>query len=139
MADPFSTGASVLAVVLASLKAAKVAHEILSSFKDGPENVKRATADLEGLLSTLEELSTCPALTEHGGEVLREPIDACLGDVESLVAKIKSLTLEAGDPRRVKYRKRFMAAWDEKALSKVSSKVASHTAILNLRLNALQR
>lgn len=131
--------ASVLAFVLVSLKSAKVAHEILSSFKDAPENVKSATTEVERLLLALERLSTCRALEEHGGEALLAVIDACRNDIESLAAKLTGLTQQAQNSRREKYWKKFKAVWEEKALSNLCAKVASHTGSLNLYLNILQR
>jgi len=131
--------ASVLAFVLVGLKSAKAAYEILSSFKDGPENVKRATADVEGLLLTLVQLSKCRALEKESSEALRATIDVCLGDMNSFVRELTKLTLEPQSSRHKQYWKRLMAMWEEKALSKMSARVASHTSSLSLWLNVLQR
>jgi hypothetical protein len=135
MAEP----ASVLAFVLVGLKSAKLAHKILASFKDAPDNVKSATADVEGLLLTLEGLSKCRALGEHGGDALRAPIDACLLDIASFAKDLQSLTPEVPNSRRQKFKKRFLAMWEEKALTQMSAKIASHAANLNLSLSVLQR
>jgi hypothetical protein len=135
MAEP----ASVLAFVLVGLKSAKLAHKILASFKDAPDNVKSATADVEGLLLTLEGLSKCRALGEHGGDALRVPIDACLFDIESFVKDLQNLTPEVPNSRRQICKKRLMAMWEEKALTQMSAKIASHAANLNLSLSVLQR
>lgn len=74
MSDPVSAGASVLAFVLLGLKSAKAAYEILSSFKDGPENVKTVRADIERLIFILEKLSNCRLLERTGSEALRTAI-----------------------------------------------------------------
>ncbi|KAK4034294.1 hypothetical protein C8A01DRAFT_18873 [Parachaetomium inaequale] len=139
MSDPVSAGASVLAFVLLSLKSAKVAHEILSSFKDAPDNVKRASADVQSLVLILERLANCHVLEGHGGEALRRSIDTCRRDIDSFSIKLKGLIPEASNSRRSKYRKRFLTMWDEKALSKMSADLASHTSKLNFHLAVLQR
>ena len=132
--------ASVLAFVLVGLKSAKLAHKVLTSFKDAPDNVKSATVDVEGLLLTLESLSKCRALGERGGgDALRAPIDACLRDIESFAKELQRLTPEAPNSRREKYKKRFAAMWEEKALTQMSAKIASHAVNLSLCLNVLQR
>lgn len=131
--------ASVLAFVLVGLKSAKLAHTILSSFKDAPDNVKSATAGVEGLLLTLEGLSKCRALGEPGGDALRAPIDACLRDIESFAKELQTLTPEASSSRRQRYKKILMAMWEEKALTQMSAKIASHAVNLSLCLNILQR
>lgn len=137
--DTVMEPASVLAFVLLGLKSAKTAHSILSSFQDGPENVKRATADVEGLLLTLVQLSKCRALETEGSEALRATIDVCLGDIDSFVRELTKLTLEPQSSRRTQYWKRLMAMWEEKALSKMSARIASHNSSLGLWLNVLQR
>ncbi len=132
--------ASVLAFVLLGLKSAKIAHGILTGLKDAPEKVKSAREDVERLLLTLEGLSTCRALEEQGGSALRGSLDACHSDLETFVNKLTSLTqMGAQSSRREKYWKRFLAIWDEKALSSMSAKLVSHTSNLNLHLNILQR
>ncbi|KAK4151156.1 hypothetical protein C8A00DRAFT_17414 [Chaetomidium leptoderma] len=104
--------ASVLAFVLVGLKSAKAAHKILSSYKDGPETVKKAKSDVEGLLQILEQLSKCRALEGDGDEALRAPIEACLRDIESFASKLRSLDPEASKSPWGKYRKRFKAMLD---------------------------
>jgi hypothetical protein len=86
---------------------------------------------------TLEGLSKCRTLREHGGDALRVPIDACL-DIESF-AKYLSLTPEVRNSRRQICKKRLMAMWEEKALTQMSAKIASHAANLNLSLSVLPR
>lgn len=139
MSDPVSTGASVLAFVLLGLKSVKVAHEILSNFKDGPENVKIARTDVENLRLVLERLSNCRLLDRSGNEALRAAVDACLEDIQSFAKKLKQLVPEANSSRRSIYQKRFIAAWKEKTLSKICVRLAYHTNNLNLHLNVLQR
>ena len=134
MADP----ASVLAFVLVGLKSAKIAHEALSSFKDGPKRVRRATADVKRLRSTLERLSQCRALEGPSGESFVEPMEACLEDLNDFARKLTHLTLEPQGSRRKKYWKRLMAVWDEKALSEISDRVANHTVYLNIELGLIQ-
>jgi len=135
MADP----ASILAFVLAGLKAAKLAYAVLSSFKDGPENVKTAMADVESLLSTLEQLAVCRALEGQSGEALRAPMNACLHDIELFARELESLSPGTQSSRGARYWKKFRAAWEEKTLSKMSARVASHRASLNFCLNVIQR
>lgn len=130
---------SVLAFVLVTLRAAKVAHKILSSFKDASENVKGATAEVKCLSLALERLSTCRALEEHGGEALLTVIDACRKDIEPFAAKLTSLAQQTQSSRRNKYWRRFRAMWDEKALMKMCAKVARNTGNLNLYLNIILR
>ncbi len=108
--DEIADPASILAFVLAGLKAAKIAYAALSSFKDGPENVKKATADVEALLSALERLSKCRALEQQSGEALRAPMDACLNDIELFARELTNLTLESHSSRGEKFWKRFRAA-----------------------------
>jgi hypothetical protein len=134
-----SAGASVLAFVLLSLKSAKVTHEILSSFKDAPDNAKRALTDVESLVLILERLASCRVLEGHGGEGLRGSIDSCRRDIDSFSSKLKSLIPEALTSRRTRYWKRFMGMWDEKALSKMSANLTSHSSKLNFHLAVLQR
>ncbi len=129
--------ASVLAFVLLGLNSGKAALKILASFKDAPKNVKNARDDVERLLLTLEQLSTCPALDERGGAPLRALVDACRKDLGSFVHKLTSLTEQAQGLRRDKYWKRFMAMWDEKALSSMSAKLVGHVGNLNLHLSIL--
>ena len=135
MADP----ASILAFVLAGLKSAKIAHDVLSSFNDAPERVRRATVDVKRLRSTLERLSNSRAFEGLSGQILTEPMKACVDDLDDFARKLTRLTLEPQSSRRKKYWKRLMAMWDEKALSEMSDRVANHTAELNLCLNLLQR
>jgi uncharacterized protein YicC (UPF0701 family) len=130
MAEP----ASVLAFVPVGLKSAKLASKVLIRFKDAPDNV-----NVEGLLLTLEGLSKCRALREHGGDALRVPIDACLFDIESFVKDLQNLTPEVPNSRRQKCKERFMARWEEKALTQMSAKIARHAANLNLSLSVLPR
>jgi hypothetical protein len=87
---------------------------------------------------TLEGLSKCRTLREHGGDALRVPIDACFLDIESF-AKDLSLTPEVPNSRRQICKKRLMAMWEEKALTQMSAKIASHAANLNLSLSVLPR
>ena len=134
MPDP----ASVLAFVVLGLKLAKLAHQTLSSFREAPDNVKSATTDVESLVLVLEKLSECRVL-EDGDEALSAAIGACLDDIDSFAKELKSLTPEAPSSRRRTYKKRFRAMWEEKALSKMSAKVARHAVKLNLYLNVLQR
>ena len=131
--------ASALAFVLVGLKSAKIAHEALRSFKDGPKRVRRAAADVKRLRSTLERLSQCCALDGPSGERLVEPMADCLDDLNEFARELTRLALEPQDSRRKKYWKRLMAMWDEKALSEMSDKMANHTVNLNLELDMVQR
>ncbi len=131
--------ASVLAFVLVVLKSGKVAHKILTSFKDAPKSVKSAREDVGRLLATLERLSTCRALNESGDAALRASLDACRSDLGTFINKLTSLTEQAQGSRRDRGWKRFMAMWNEKALSNMSAKLATHVGNLNLHLNILQR
>ena len=135
MADP----ASILAFVLAGLKSAKIAHDVLSSFNDAPERVRRAAADVKRLRSTLERLSKCRVLEGVGGQVFLEPMKACLYDLDAFSLELTRLALEPQSSRRKKNWKRLMAMWEEKALSEMSDVVANHAANLNFCLNLVQR
>ncbi|KAL2169553.1 hypothetical protein VTG60DRAFT_5946 [Thermothelomyces hinnuleus] len=140
MGDPIGTGSGVLAFVLLALKSAKVAHEILSSFKDGPENVKRAKADVESLLSVLERLSHCRALEANDDNgAFFVAVGSCLRDVQSFDKQLSRLVPKAKiSSRRSNYWKRLMAVWEEEMISKTSARLASHAANLSLHLSALQ-
>ncbi|KAL2193089.1 hypothetical protein P885DRAFT_64274 [Corynascus similis CBS 632.67] len=139
MADAVSAGASILAFVLLGLKSVKAARETLASFKDGPDNVKKARSDVEKLRLVLERLSHCRILDAPGTEALRADIVSCFKDIQTFDNKLKQLVPKARSPHRAKYWKRFMAMWDEEALSKMSMRLTNHIASLNFHLNVLQR
>ena len=136
MAEP----ASILAFVLAGLKSAKIAYDVLSSFNDAPERVRRATADVKRLRSTLERLSQSRALEGPRRQVFIQPImDACLEDLDDFTRELTRLALEPHSSRRKQFWKRLMAMWDEKAVSEMCDRVAYNTAELNFQLSLVQR
>ncbi len=135
MADP----ASILAFVLAGVKSAKIAYDVLSSFNDAPERVRRATADVKRLRSTLERLSQCRVLEGLSGQALAEPMDGCLRDLNFFTRELTRLALEPHSSRRKQFWKRLMAMWDEKAVSEMCDRVAYNTAELNFQLSLVQR
>ncbi len=135
MADP----ASILAFVLAGLKSAKIAYDILSSFKDAPERVRRATEDVKRLRSTLERLSKCRVLEGPGGRFILEHMDDCLKDLNAFSRELTHLTVEPQSSRRKRSWKRLMAMWEEKSLSDMSDALAHHTASFTFALNTVLR
>ncbi|KAL2184994.1 hypothetical protein L209DRAFT_755916 [Thermothelomyces heterothallicus CBS 203.75] len=114
---------------------AKTAHENLLELKDGPDKVKTAKADVEGLRLVLERQKNCPLLEEHGWEAFRALIKTCCDDVECFADKLQSLAPVALSSRRAKYWKMSMALWEENALWKMSTRLSSHTNSLSLHLN----
>jgi hypothetical protein len=137
--DPVSAGASVLAIIGVGRKAAKAVHTVFSGLKDGPENVRHASTNVQGLISALERLSECRVLEDDGDGPLSKRMLACVDDVEAFAAKLEKLTISDTERRRGKYWKKLRTILKEKDLDDMNRIVLSHTTALNLELNALQR
>lgn len=139
MADPLSIAASIATFVQIGLKSLKVTHEILSGFKDGPKTVAQATTDVKNLTTALTALSGCNVVRNDGGDDIRRQIATCLDEILAFERSLESLRVEAGAGKGTKWRKKFLAMWHEKALSKTSSRLLSQMQGISLHLSAVQR
>lgn len=137
--DPISAGASVLAIIGVGRKAAKAVHAVFSGLKDGPQDVQRASINVQGLISALERLSESRVLEDDGDGALSERMLRCVDDVETFAAKLGKLTISDAERRRGKYWKKLRTILNENDLDEMNRVVLAHTSALNLELNALQR
>jgi hypothetical protein len=136
--EAVGVGASVLAFVTLGLQSAKAILEILSSVKDGRENVDRPEKDITGLQLTLERLARCRIIAERPDEALAAKIKSCADDMTSFAEKLKKLLSHDGSAFAGQWKK-IKLFLNEKDLAKMSAVVVGHTAGLNLYLKVLER
>ena len=135
MAEALSIGASIIACV----QATKTIYKVVSDIGDGPENVKRAAADAQGLMTILEHLSRLQLLDEDSSESLKARLLLCVDDLERFEKKLGKVAITDSERRLGRCWKRIRAFLDEKYLETISSVITGHIAALNLHINALQR
>lgn len=131
--------ASILTAIDLGFKTSKFIHSVLAGIKDGPDSVQHAATAVYGLLSTLEQLAKCRALDESSSQGLKVRLLKCVDDLEYFDDKLRGLTIKDSEKRCGQYWKRIKALYNEKALDKIGSVIAGHTAALNLELSVLQR
>ncbi|CAI4212638.1 unnamed protein product [Parascedosporium putredinis] len=135
--DPVSLGASAVAFLGVGIHAARALHAILSGIKDGPENVKRASDSVWGLVPILEDLARRRALGQDGKAVLERRLLMCVEDLEGFASKIDRISLSDSERRRGKYWKKVRMVFSEKALATMCAVTSGHVAAINLQLNVM--
>lgn len=133
--EALGAGAVVLPFAILGLQSIKVLCDVLSSAKEGREQVSQAQRHVQSLLSTLERLSRRRVIDE----ALAAKINACADDIEQYAKKLKSLAVDDADPRLERQWKRIKILFNEKDLAKMSAVMVGHTVALSLHLNTIDR
>lgn len=137
--EPLTIGATVLPFVIMFLQSIKISCGVLSTYKDGKEQVNHLIKNTESLLSTLDRLSRSRAISEGRDEALATKIEACAGDIEVYDKKLKAMAVGGADPLAERQWKKLKAFFNTKGLAKMSAVMAEHTAALSLYLNTIDR
>lgn len=139
MADPLSTGASVVAFVGLALSSAKAIHDILSAVKDGPQTVKRLADEVKQLGDILVRLPQLQINTINITDLadLASVSSQCNTDLSGFSAKLQRLSCSDGDRRVGRIWKRLKVAITEKDLDQMRDSVRYYIGILNIRVTLL--
>ncbi|KAI0902062.1 ankyrin [Annulohypoxylon nitens] len=130
--EAIGAGANILSFVVLALNTAKTTYETLSAVKDGPEIVKRVTANVNQLYRILLNLEKSRiAINDHS--VLGH-LKICCDQLDSASSFIKKLQITPGERRTGKLWKRLRTFLSEKDLEKLSDNLTLDVAILQLRL-----
>lgn len=159
--DPLTAGATVLPFVILGLQSIKTAFGILSTYKDGKEQVSRTQKDVNSLLSILERLSKSRIITRNQDLALAAMVIECADDITAIDEKLKELTGKNTDEKREetdnntnekreetgnntdsllkRHLKKIKIFFKADDLKKMSTILSRHTTSLNLHLNTTQR
>lgn len=133
--DPVSAGASVLAFITVALQSAKTISNFLAGIKDGPENVARAITFIAMLQGTLTQLAQCPA----SNQAILNYIKSCSEDLANVASKLSKFQLLNTDGSSRKALKRIRTTFHEKELDRIVTTMGTHSSILSLCLQYLER
>lgn len=139
MADPLSTGASVVAFVGLALSSAKAIHDILSTVKDGPQTVKRLAdevKELEHILVRLQQLQTNTINSNDLAELARLS-SQCSTSLSGFSTKLQRLGCSDADRRMGRMWKRLKTAITEKDLDHMRDSIRYYTSVLHFRVTLL--
>jgi hypothetical protein len=139
MADPLSTGASVVTFLALAWSSAKSIHDFLTAVKDGPENTKHladTVKQLQGILERLQQLQTVPMDSADLAE-LTSLSTRCAQDLGNFNDKLRRLDIPVGDRRIGRIWKRLKVAISQSDLDRMRSSIEGHISILSFRMTLL--
>jgi hypothetical protein len=127
--EAVGAAASILTFATVATSSAKFCYETLSSFADGPSNIKRAAAAILELLSLLEDIRQSP------DDTLIPNVEQCTSELIRFSTKIVKLQQIPQESAGVRLWKRVQGILKEKELDQMSDAILRHCAQLTLRLN----
>ena len=141
MTDPFSTVAAVVSFADVTIRACKVIHEVVGSWKDAPNAIQRLRQTVQNLESMLGSLrlyvveyeSSKLFLEQH--QLLPEVVKNELAEIDLEIKVLKGCLSPAGNQRNIKQRIRRMI--DEKKILAFVSSLNSRRAIITTTLQIL--
>ena len=139
MADPLSTGASVVTFLALAWSSAKSIHDFLTAVKDGPEHTKHladTVKQLQGILERLQQLQTVPMDSADLAE-LTSLSTRCAQDLGNFNDKLRRLDIPVGDRRIGRIWKRLKVAISQSDLDRMRASIEGHISILSFRMTLL--
>lgn len=139
MAEPLSTGASVLAFVGLALSSAKAIYEVLSAVKDGPQNVKSVADAAKQLGDILDRIAQLQVETIDDADMakLAALSSHYEADLAEFTSRLKRLHLSQDERRVGRLWKRLKAAITEKELAYMRERIRDHIGVVNTWLTVL--
>ena len=141
MADPFSTVAAVVSFADVTIRACKVIHEVVGSWKDAPNAIQRLRQTVQNLESMLGGLRLYAVeyeasklfLEQH--QLLPEVVKNELPEIELEIELLKGFLPPAGI--QINKRERIRRIFDEKKILAVVSRLNSRQANITTELQNL--
>ena len=138
--EAVAAGASVIAVIELALKCSQSLYQTLSSYQNGPQQIKSLASAVSNLHAVLIRLQTCEALKNAKANLqsITNLIKACHEDLlryQKLLRKVQPA------PKTSKVRqalKRYTAILEEKGLKQIWTEVNHHYTALVVELQILQ-
>ncbi|KAI1738138.1 ankyrin [Xylaria scruposa] len=133
--EAIGLGANVVAFVVLASQLSKKLYIILSSIKDGPNNVRRVSNHLLQLHAVLEQIRHSP-LACHDTE-LTGHVELCVSDLEPLFSSVQRLQFIKDESKPDRMWKRFKSFLNESKLDCIREQIITHVSTLNFRLSIL--
>ncbi|KAF2229856.1 ankyrin [Viridothelium virens] len=138
--DGISAGASALTFLAFALQSVQSLYQTLSSYRDGPQQLRSLNSAIEALNTVLRQLQGCEVLAnpEADHQNVRNLIEACNND---LLRYQKYLQKVLPNPEASKVKqafKRFVPVLEEKTLTKIRTEIIYHCTVLDTQLSNLQ-
>lgn len=122
-------GASILAFVTGGLQSAKLAYDVISGIRDGPQKIRDLESALGRLVQQLAYLETNPSLVPQKDAAI---IQKCRDDLDQIRMDIGKLCVSAGDGKLKRFWKKMRPALNEKDIGHILAKVAAQTAAIGV-------
>ncbi|KAI9664933.1 MAG: hypothetical protein M1821_006381 [Bathelium mastoideum] len=138
--EAVGAGSALLAFIGLGLTCTKSLYQVLSGYRDGPEQVKALASAIKDLETILMQLQSCRALLDSQADLenIKTLIEACNQD---LLRYQRSLQKLQPNPNAAKVKqawKRLTAAFDEKPFKQIWTEVNYHCQALGFQLQLLQ-
>ncbi|KAF4496992.1 hypothetical protein FAGAP_6840 [Fusarium agapanthi] len=133
--EAVGAGASILTFITF----AHSIHSALSAIKDGPEVIRRLTAEIAQLESVLRRLNELSFVSVD--DIDKSQLDGlakkCKNDLAELDSRLKSLNVSTSDGRRGRLWRKLKLYFSEKDLEQIRNIVRDHVLHLGLQLDLI--
>ncbi|KAL8294547.1 hypothetical protein RB600_000472 [Gaeumannomyces tritici] len=122
-------GASILAFLTAGLQSAKLAYDLVSAIKDGPQRIRDLKSALGHLVTQLGYLGADPSLVPQKDAAI---IQKCRDNLNQIKIDVEKLCILDEDRMLRRMWKKMKPALREKDIAQILAKVTAQTATIGV-------
>ncbi|KAL8415083.1 hypothetical protein RB594_006062 [Gaeumannomyces avenae] len=122
-------GASILAFLTAGLQSAKLAYDLVSAIKDGPQRIRDLKSALGHLVTLLGYLEADPSLVPQKDAAI---IQKCRDNLNQIKIDVEKLCISDEDGMLRRMWKKMKPALREKDIAQILAKVTAQTATIGV-------